>query len=54
VPFDQPAIGPIPTQLERQVRQFIDLNRDALLEYWGLADGGPTTDEFTARLKPIR
>jgi hypothetical protein len=56
VPFDEnkAAIGPIPAQLERQVREFIDLNRDVLLEYWALSDDVPDTHEFTSRLKPIR
>jgi hypothetical protein len=52
VPFDAPSIGPIPAVLEKQVRQFIELNREALLWYWQLGDD-VTTKEFLARLRPI-
>jgi hypothetical protein len=53
VPFDEgkPASGPIPPALERQVRAFIELNKAALLDYWNLST---TTDEFVARLRPIK
>jgi len=52
VPFDAPAIGPIPAALEQQVRAFIELNRDALLWYWKLGED-ISTKKFLARLHPI-
>jgi hypothetical protein len=43
--------GDVPAELLKQVRQFIELNHDALLDYWNyLAD----TDELRKRLKAIR
>src|SRR5262249_61490529 len=53
VPFDEgkPASGPIPPALERQVRAFIALNKQALLDYWNLTT---TTDEFVTQLRPIK
>jgi len=52
VPFDRdkPASGNIPTRLEFQVRQFIELNQAALLAYW---NDETSTDEFIAQLRPI-
>ncbi len=50
VPFDKATIGSVTPELERQVRSFIALNRQALLDYWNL---NVTTDEFIARLRPI-
>jgi hypothetical protein len=40
----------IKPHLAEQVRAFIDLNRDALLDYW---DGNLSTRDFLARVKPI-
>jgi hypothetical protein len=53
VPFDrdQPATGPIPPALERQVREFIELNCDALLKYWRLEF--PSTRKFISQLRPL-
>lgn len=34
VPFDAPAVGPIPERLEHQVRAFIEKNRQALEAFW--------------------
>jgi hypothetical protein len=43
--------GEISAALLKQVQQFIQLNRDVLLEYW---DAGISTDELQARLKAIK
>jgi len=51
VPFDRETVPPITAALEQQVREFIALNRSALLEYW---NGNTTTDEFLAQLKSIK
>jgi hypothetical protein len=43
--------GDVPADLLKQVRQFIELNHDVLLDYWNyLAD----TEELRERLKPIK
>jgi hypothetical protein len=43
--------GDVPTELSKEVRQFIELNRDVLLDYWNyLAD----TEELRERLKSIK
>jgi Domain of unknown function (DUF4160) len=44
------AAGDVPTGLLKQVQKFIDLNRDALLEYW---EQRISTDDLQRRLKPI-
>lgn len=51
VPFDAAAKGAISSQLERQVRDFIALNRAVLEEYWRL---DIYTDQLFARLRPIK
>jgi|SRR5579871_396415 hypothetical protein len=53
VPFDpdKPAEGGISSALERQVRAFIELNRDALLKEWNREFG--STREFLAAIKPL-
>lgn len=53
VPFDpdKPAQGDIPPPLERQVREFIELNREALLREWNR--GFASTKQFLAALRPL-
>jgi hypothetical protein len=53
VPFDRnkPAEGDISPALERQVRDWIDLNRDALTKAWNLEYEG--TSDFLDALKPL-
>ena len=50
VTFEGKAIGPIDPQLLRQVRRFIELNRDVLLDYW---NEKIYTDELQARIIPL-
>jgi hypothetical protein len=52
VPFDAATKPEIAAALERQVREFIELNREALLQYWNPQI--PSTKKFLAMLKPIR
>ncbi len=54
VPFDpdKPVQGDIPLALERQVRAFIELNREALLKEWNREFG--STREFLAAIKPLQ
>jgi hypothetical protein len=53
VPFDRskPAEGDISPALERDVRDWIDLNRDALMKAWNLEYEG--TSDFLDALKPL-
>lgn len=53
VPFDpgKKAEGPISADLERQVRAFIDLNREALMREWNREYS--STKKFLADLKPL-
>jgi hypothetical protein len=53
VPFDadKPAEGTIPSALEREVRAFIELNREALLKEWNREFA--STREFLAAIKPL-
>jgi hypothetical protein len=51
VPFDAPSIGLNSERLEKQVRAFIDLNRDALMAYW--FDDRVDTKTFLDQIKPI-
>jgi hypothetical protein len=53
VPFDpkKPAEGEISPPLERQVRAFIDFNRDVLLDYWNLKIS--STKKFLAQIKAL-
>jgi hypothetical protein len=53
VPFDptRKAEGPIPKALERDVREFIELNRLVLMRYWNLEYS--STKKFTADLQPL-
>jgi hypothetical protein len=50
VPFDADTVPPVDAGIERQVRQFIELNRDVLLAYW---KGDLATDEFVKQIRPI-
>jgi hypothetical protein len=43
--------GEVPAKLLRQVRKFLDLNRDVLLEYWNYRIGTP---ELGRRLRSIK
>jgi hypothetical protein len=40
----------MPADLLKQVQQFVELNRDVLLEYWNYEI---TTDEMEQRLKKV-
>ena len=51
VPFDAPSIGLSSERLEKQVRAFIELNRDALAAYW--FDDRVDTKTFLDRVRPI-
>jgi hypothetical protein len=53
VPFDpnKAASGPISPGLERQVREFIELNREVLLDYWNLKFS--STSKFLSQIKPL-
>jgi hypothetical protein len=53
VPFDpnKAAEGDISPALERQVRDFIELNREALLKEWNREFG--STKQFLAALQPL-
>jgi hypothetical protein len=53
IPFDpgKPAQGDISPALERQVRDFIELNREALLREWTRGFG--STRQFLAALRPL-
>jgi Domain of unknown function (DUF4160) len=42
--------GDLPTRVHKQVRRFIELNRDVLLDYW---EQRIDDDELKARLKKI-
>jgi hypothetical protein len=42
--------GEVPSKLRQQVRKFLDLNRDVLLEYWEYRIG---TEQLFERLKSI-
>ena len=44
------AVGKLPAKLLRQVKRFIDLNRDVLLDYWEYRIG---TAELVERLRSI-
>jgi hypothetical protein len=53
VPFDpkKPAKGPIAESLEKQVRAFIELNREVLMRYWRLEYS--STKKFIADIRPL-
>ncbi len=53
VPFDpnKPAEGDISFSLEKQVRAFIELNRDVLMKEWNREFG--STKQFLAAIKPL-
>jgi hypothetical protein len=53
IPFDpgKPVQGDISPALERQVRDFIELNREALLREWTRGFG--STRQFLAALRPL-
>jgi hypothetical protein len=43
--------GEVPTELHKQLQQFIELNRDVLLDYWNYRID---TAQLQRRLKPIK
>jgi hypothetical protein len=43
--------GEVPTELRKQLQQFIELNRDVLLEYWNYRID---TAQLQRRLKPVK
>ena len=48
---DYSTLGePIPTHIAKQARQFIERNRDVLLEYWNNKIG---TGELIRRIRPV-
>jgi hypothetical protein len=53
VPFDASAVEQISPALEKQVRAFIELNRDVLMRYWRLDPSITSTKKFAELLRPI-
>jgi NAD(P)H-dependent FMN reductase len=45
--------GDVPPRLLTQVQQFIDLNRELLIEYWNAYDTKVDTEDLRQRLKKI-
>jgi len=43
--------GEVPTELRKQLQQFIELNRDVLLDYWNYRID---TAQLQRRLKPVK
>jgi hypothetical protein len=54
VPFDASAVEQISPALEKQVRAFIELNRDVLMRYWRLDPSITSSKKFAELLRPIQ